>query len=309
VKHFKTLILTLLLGSQLSSNGQWRKLDVDSVSVPEDANIYVFGDTLILSSYQGSIRSTDKGSSWSDLSEDEEYCDFISGNIGIMQTLYSGPGITDSLFFTYDAGVTWVSPVAIGKTDQFANYLYDSTVIVPNYDSTNWKLTKDLGLSWVTINIPIPDSINGKPSKIGEHFIYGDTLFVISGGFDVSAGNFVDSPRLFFSYDLGQTWNTKTLPNMVCWAKYSCDNGQQVSISADSRIAYISGSGIGNGFVIHSSNLGLSWDSIPLVIDTFDYYSMYVGWIDSKIVLGCTATSKSGLYFVEVNPSNAQVTQ
>ncbi|MCB0480736.1 MAG: T9SS type A sorting domain-containing protein [Flavobacteriales bacterium] len=168
-------------------------------SVSFDA-ISLYGDTIYTNLDNSSlIRSTDFGISWDTLKIDSlngfvKGIEFLSFDIGIILIKMGGTN-GRQLLRTTDAGNTWVK-INPGFDGIVKLYRSPNGILYVSGQSGLVAHSKDFGLSWVKMGLPI------KMSLVSVHFI-SDSVGYVSGGNSVS----MDFGKVYRTRNGGQSWD------------------------------------------------------------------------------------------------------
>ena len=286
MKLLKALVLVLLLGSQLSSMGQWKEATWP-LSTYSDANYIktqvLSYDTIYTYLDIGGGRSRisyDNGSTWNSLPTDDirYYVDHAK--------VYSIKG--DSLMYSIDSGTTW-SFKSTGHSKYAQFFILNDSSLVTHFgvDSVIYK-SSNYGLSWDTIVTPR----YVHPTSLVLNFeAQSADVFKMMMVEKVPSIDYFSNPYLVSTYDGGTTWDTIVIEHGPSYnGQYLIDDNRIYSPN-DSQVYYTGESEL--------SRLNLrsnSWDTTNF----FDWYSSYydsdkprlLAFYNNTIIAACDSTER-----------------
>jgi hypothetical protein len=284
MKYFKTFILTLLLGCQLSSVGQWQGItwpvtpnnggDILETKIMGYDTIYTYINGA------GSRISYNRGLTWNSLPNNDirYYLNYSK--------LYSIK--LDSLLFSSDAGNNW-NFRSVGHSKFSDYYFFDDSLIVRHSraDTFIYK-SSDYGASWDTIMTP---NYVHPTSSVLNFEAQSFNVFKMVLVERVPPNNVRVNPFLVSTTNGGSTWDTVRIKHGSLFnGQYSFDGYHSKIYSPNDSQGYYTGEAELSRFNLSSN----TWDTSSFFSPSAGVYSVpnLMSFYDNTIVLACTLTGK-----------------
>ncbi|MFY9309346.1 MAG: T9SS type A sorting domain-containing protein [Bacteroidia bacterium] len=281
----KTLIIVALLFSFVMK-AQWQMISVDSQQI---WNLFVTDSIIYGTSYYGVYTSTDAGNSWSLTNNGLQGAAFITSITKSNANLFVGTS-DGNVYTSINNGGLWTN-TSNGLPSHRIRFLYaNDTTLFAGVDSSGIFVSTNNGLLWTPSN-------NGLTTAQVYYsiLINGTTIFL---GTDAGAFKSTNNGGLWVSANSGLNGNSafslaisdSTIFVLTDSGMYTSSNNGSfwtvtnnngitefpiVSLAANATNVFAGTfSGLGNGVVYSSSDLGNSWFSTNLNYYYFDALSL-----------------------------------